>query len=203
MKKHRDSYHHGNLAESLLDAVEDLATRFGLDAVSLRACAKQIGVSPSSAFRHYPDKRALLTAFAARAVTQLTSTLDRAMQENPSFQHIAIAYVRYAIEKPALFRAMWREDTIYSSDPNYRMASTALIRRLTGGFGDALQDTDPDSLSDQELLTWSTLHGLAVLFIDGPLSNETNPAHQIATAKRVIDRLVPALQLAKQSHHNS
>jgi len=155
MKKTRDTYHHGNLAESLLDAVEDLATRFGLDAVSLRACAKQIGVSPSSAFRHYPD----------------------------------------TIEKPALFRAMWREDTIYAADENYREAPAALTRQLTAGFGDALQDCDPDNLSEQELLVWSTLHGLAVLFTDGPLNQIRDDSTRLETANRVIDQLMPALHL--------
>ena len=196
MRKHQGSYHHGNLAESLLDAVEDLASRFGLEAVSLRACAKQIGVSPSSAFRHYPDKRALLTAFAARAVTQLTAALDQAAEENPAFRNIAIAYVKYAIEKPALFRAMWREDTLYASDPTYRNATAELTSHLTGGFGDALEDADPDALSDQELLAWSTLHGLAVLFIDGPLSQTTDACNRITLAERVIDQLLPSLQLA-------
>ena len=61
-KTEKKAYHHGNLAESLLNAVDELATQFGLEAVTLRGCAKLVGVSPSSAFRHYADKRALLTA---------------------------------------------------------------------------------------------------------------------------------------------
>lgn len=203
MKKHQGSYHHGNLAESLLDAVEHFANRFGLEAVSLRACAKHIGVSPSSAFRHYPDKRALLTAFAARAVTQLTAALDHATRENPAFSHVALAYVCYAIEKPALFRAMWREDTLYANDPTYRQATAELTSRLTGGFAEVLHDADPEALSDQELLAWSTLHGLAVLFIDGPLSQDSSPHTRMATAKRVIEHLTPALQLAEPRNEST
>ncbi|MEM9601505.1 MAG: TetR/AcrR family transcriptional regulator [Pseudomonadota bacterium] len=195
MKKHRDSYHHGNLAESLLDAVEDLATRFGLEAVSLRACAKQLGVSPSSAFRHYPDKRALLTAFATRALQQLSAALAEAATNHTTFRPIALAYVRYAIEKPALFRAMWREDTIYAQDEQYRAATATLTRQLTAGFGDALRDCDPDHLSDQELLVWSTLHGLAVLFVDGPLNQVADDATRLTSAEHVIDRLIPTLDL--------
>ena len=74
-KSGKRPYHHGNLAESLLDAVDELATRFGLEAVSLRGCARLIGVAPSSAFRHYADKRALLTAFATRALNQLSEAM--------------------------------------------------------------------------------------------------------------------------------
>jgi len=32
--KKKNSYHHGNLAESLLDAVDEIATQFGLEAVT-------------------------------------------------------------------------------------------------------------------------------------------------------------------------
>ena len=81
LKKAKNSYHHGNLAESLLDAVDEIATKFGLEAVSLRACAKLVGVSPSSAFRHYADKRGLLTAFATRALHQLSEQMAMASQK--------------------------------------------------------------------------------------------------------------------------
>jgi len=81
MKKDKGTYHHGNLADSLLDAVDEIASQFGLEAVTLRACAKKIGVSPSSAFRHYSDKRDLLTAFATRALRQLASELSAANQK--------------------------------------------------------------------------------------------------------------------------
>jgi len=40
MKKDKNRYHHGHLAESLLDAVDEIATQFGLESVTLRACAK-------------------------------------------------------------------------------------------------------------------------------------------------------------------
>ena len=46
----KTGYHHGHLAESLLDAVDEIASQFGIEAVTLRACAKRLGVSPASAF---------------------------------------------------------------------------------------------------------------------------------------------------------
>ena len=110
--RHRHSekraYHHGNLAESLLNAVDELATQFGLEAVTLRGCAKLIGVSPSSAFRHYADKRALLTAFATRALHQLADTMSEARhrahrEETDAFCAVGLAYIEFALEKPALF----------------------------------------------------------------------------------------------------
>lgn len=197
MKKGKH-YHHGNLAESLLDAVDEIATQFGLEAVTLRACAKLVGVSPSSAFRHYADKRALLTAFAARALQQLTNTLATAktiahQAEGDAFQAVSLAYIQFALQKPAFFRAMWREETIYANDEAYVTATYQLRQQLQGGFADTLADSDPDALSAQELLVWSAVHGLANLFVDGPVGKGESESAKLALAKTMIRALRPAL----------
>ena len=196
--KTKKAYHHGNLAESLLEAVDELASKFGLEAVTLRGCAKLIGVSPSSAFRHYADKRALLTAFATRALNQLSNAMEAAKLEaegsgRHSFQEVGLAYVTFALEKPAFFRAMWREEAIYTSDKEYIQATKQLGQHLSGGFTKTIGDDDPDTLSAQELLAWSSVHGLANLLIDGPMAkHETQEAKQ-KLAKDMILALGPAL----------
>ncbi len=198
MKK-KKTYHHGNLAESLLDAVDEIASQFGLEAVTLRACAKLAGVSPSSAFRHYVDKRALFTAFATRALNQLTAAMSaaKAIAEKDgqdAFKAVGIAYIAFAIDKPAFFRAMWREEAIYSNDDHYRQAANNLSAQLTGGFADTIDDKDPETLSAQELLAWSAVHGLANLFVDGPVGNATPRQQKIEKAVEMIDALMPAFQ---------
>ncbi len=194
MSKSKKSYHHGNLAESLLDAVDELATKFGLEAVTLRACAKVVGVSPSSAFRHYADKRALFTAFATKAIDQITVTLDSAKslaiknKEN-EFSAVGLAYIEFALDKPAFFRAMWREEAIYTNDEKYVAATKRLSSHLQGGFANTILDDDPDSFSPEEILAWSSVHGLAHLFVDGPVDNGQSKAHKLDTARSMIDVL--------------
>lgn len=198
MNARKKTYHHGNLAESLLNAVDDIATQFGLEAVTLRGCAKRVGVAPSSAFRHYADKRALLTAFATRALQQLANALEtartRAGEDNAdAFQAVGLAYIEFALNKPAFFRAMWREETIYSDDANYVAAAQQLSAHLSGGFAQTIADNDPDNLSTQELLAWSSVHGLANLFIDGPIGNADSTAQKLTTAQAMIRTMKPAL----------
>ena len=197
-KAQKSAYHHGNLAESLLDAVDELATQFGLEAVTLRGCAKLTGVSPSSAFRHYMDKRALLTAFATRALNQLAHAMEQAKQQAlrekaNSFHEVGLAYIRFAIEKPAFFRAMWREETIYSNDEQYLKAANQLSAHLQGGFANTIEDNDPGSLSAQELLAWSAVHGLANLMIDGPVARALGKKEKLTRAREMIEALGPAL----------
>lgn len=197
IKKKRNSYHHGHLAESLLDAVDEIATQFGLEAVTLRACAKLVGVSPSSAFRHYTDKRALLTAFAARALKQLSDALGDAKkqadaEEENAFSAVCLAYISFALDKPAFFRAMWREETIYSNDEQYVAAANLLSAHLKAGFAKTIADEDPNAFSPEELLAWSSVHGLAGLFVDGPVGKGLGTSEKLDVARGMIKTMAPA-----------
>lgn len=204
MKKDKGTYHHGNLADSLLDAVDEIASQFGLEAVTLRACAKKIGVSPSSAFRHYSDKRDLLTAFATRALRQLASELSAATEKASEVNKdtdsttsadalvaVGLAYISFAIDKPAFFRAMWNEETLYTNDESYVAAADKLGSYLKGGFADAIVDTDPDSLSSEELIAWSSVHGLANLFVDGPIGKQLSREQKLTMATDMLTTLKP------------
>ncbi|MEM7259313.1 MAG: TetR/AcrR family transcriptional regulator, partial [Pseudomonadota bacterium] len=201
----KKTYHHGNLAESLLDAVDDIATRFGLEAVTLRSCAKQVGVSPSAAFRHYADKRALMTAFATRALEQLSASLSTAktaaeQQQHNAFESVTLAYVAFALDKPAFFRAMWREEGIYIEDEAYACATRTLQAKLHSGFADTLEDTDAQSLSATELLAWSSVHGLASLMVEGTVAKGKSRSEQLEQAQAMIAGLLPLTGATDRSH---
>lgn len=205
MQKEKSSYHHGHLAESLLNAVDEIATQFGLEAVTLRACAKLVGVSPSSAFRHYTDKRALLTAFATRALHQLSDAMATAKSHaqehgNNAFSAVGLAYIEFALDKPAFFRAMWREETIYSNDPDYVTAARQLGSHLQGGFAETIVDKDPDSFSPQEILAWSSVHGLANLFVEGAVGKGLGKEEKLKMAREMIRALGPALSKVREEN---
>lgn len=196
MKKGKNSYHHGNLAISLLDAVDEIASQFGLEAVTLRACAKRVGVSPSSAFRHYADKRSLMTAFATRALNQLADAMYQASQQaqkqnDDAFFAVGLAYISFALDNPALFRAMWREETIYINDEKYIAATNRLQQYLQGGFAAAIADQDPHSFSTHELLAWSSVHGLANLFVEGAIGKTEERTQKIQIAQAMLETMKP------------
>ncbi len=194
MSNKKQRYHHGHLSESLLQAVNDIASQFGIEAVTLRGCAKHVGVSPAAAFRHFQDKRALLTAFATRALNQLADTLaateEAARSANhDSFHAVGMAYISFALENPALFRAMWREETIYSRDEDYLAAAERLVGYLKEGFAGTIEDEDPNDFSPHEMLAWSSVHGMANLFVDGPIASQMQQEQKIQLAESVLSEL--------------
>ncbi|MDH3728781.1 MAG: TetR/AcrR family transcriptional regulator, partial [Myxococcales bacterium] len=107
MSANRHPYHHGNLREALLDAAFRLVDSEGPDAVSMRALAREAGVSSAAPFRHFSDKRVLLDAVAERTRAELDRKLDKAAARDADaltqFRAMTVAYVRFAAEHPRLF----------------------------------------------------------------------------------------------------
>ncbi|MFK8080526.1 MAG: hypothetical protein AB8B97_09590 [Granulosicoccus sp.] len=65
---------------------------------------------------------------------------------------------------------MWSEETLYTGHSDYIKAFDTLSANPKGGFANSIPDTDPTSLSTEELLAWSSVHGLAHLFVNGPVA---------------------------------
>ena len=104
---------------------------------------------------------------------------------------VGLAYIRFAIDKPAFFRAMWREETIYTNDAHYRASADRLSAILKAGFADTLHDTDPLALSTEELLAWSSVHGLANLYVDSPVGYGKTRKEKLQAAAQMIQTLKP------------
>lgn len=164
-------YHHGNLREALLGAVTDIVREQGLDGVTIRGAARRAGVSHTAAFRHFTDKRSLLTAFAVRSARAMAAFMDAEADEarDPGERVLALGlrYVRFAVEQPGAFRAIFRGEAVNAADSDYRAATALLQARLS--TGDPVADAD-GALAPEALLAWSTVHGLATLWVDGSLS---------------------------------
>ncbi|MEW8587117.1 MAG: TetR-like C-terminal domain-containing protein, partial [Candidatus Thiodiazotropha sp.] len=116
----------------------------------------------------------------------------QAQEEGGDALHaVCMAYVRFALTKPAFFRAMWREEMIYSRDADYLAATERLAGYLQEGFVKTIADEDPCDFSPQELLAWSAVHGLACLFVDGPVAREKEREDKLQLTDTVLRQLLP------------
>ena len=66
-------YHHGNLRQALLDAAERTVRERGVEALSLRELAREVGVSHGAPRRHFPDRQALLDAHDEAVVSAVAA----------------------------------------------------------------------------------------------------------------------------------
>lgn len=189
-------YHHGNLRQTLLEIVLKMVAVDGPEAVSARAAAKAAGVAPAAVYRHFPDKRAFLTACAAEGFRRMAMAIDARKAEtgsNPMHQFRAVGegYLSFSMEEPNLFRLMFRGELIDMEDPDL-VAASALVNDLTSIGTETLGDPETDTM----VLGWAVVHGLATLALDSQLDAilPDAPTARKEGLLRVIRRIGPALE---------
>jgi AcrR family transcriptional regulator len=175
-------YHHGDLRAALVRAAMELLEESGETALSLRAVARCAGVSPAAPYRHYADREALVSAVATVGYRELAERLAAA-HASPStpeeLARVAVAYVQFALDRPALFRIMFGEPC--DGDNDERDAATAAVTHYVRAI---VERTFPQA--DAEALAtavWALVHGLAFLHLDGKLD---------ASSPSVVDERVTA-----------
>jgi AcrR family transcriptional regulator len=190
MPKSDDTYHHGDLRAACLRAARQLLEEDGSAALSVRAVARRAGVSPTAPYRHFAERDALVSAVAAEGYVELTGQLGAAhpSPSTPSdLAAVALAYVRFALDHPAMFRLMFAEPC----DPGSaeRVAATAVISEYVGGIvRRAFPGADPDAMSTG---VWALVHGLAFLYLDGKL-DASEPEVVAARVRAVVHQLASA-----------
>ena len=171
------NYHHGNLRAELLEAAISQLRNAEIEELSLRALARDLGVSQTAPYRHFSDKGELLAAMAARGYRDLLTALQRSSETCnglPDEQLIAFAhaYVNYAAANPQLFKLIFGPATQPAEKyPELRAASRDTLRLVQ----DILQQgIDAGVFQQGENAAylanagWSGIHGLATLLIDIP-----------------------------------
>ena len=180
----RTSYRHGDLRRALIEAGVTLAQEGGPNAVVLREATRRVGVSPNAAYRHFADRQALLDAVCSHCQALVARAIEADQARVPPtdsiesarlrFRAVGTGYLRFALEEPGQFQ------TAFSASSDMESATSA-ARAGDSGFTPfqlltlALDDLVAVGLLPAErrpateFLAWSAVHGLAELFIDGPL----------------------------------
>ena len=77
-KKTAKTYHHGDLREALIKAGLTILEKDGVEALTLRACARKAGVSHAAPQHHFAGIDDLLAEIAATGFEDFVESLDQA-----------------------------------------------------------------------------------------------------------------------------
>ncbi|WP_167102322.1 TetR/AcrR family transcriptional regulator [Mycobacterium sp. DL592] len=192
------SYHHGNLRQALLEHGVELARTGGPDAVVLRDVQRLAGVSNSAAYRHYADRHALLAAVQVYGMGQLGDAMLESLAAVPNrgprdrralarFRATGQAYIDFALAEPGLFRTAFAPEGPHPSNEAvqpgrhpYQILSACVDDLVTAGVLTASRRDGVDEAA------WAAVHGLATLFLDGPLAQADAQRKQLI-ADRLFD----------------
>jgi AcrR family transcriptional regulator len=154
-------YHHGDLHNALRDAARSILEKEGLSALTLRAVARQVGVSHAAPYRHFASHEALLVELASEGFEELRGELvaagSRPGLEDDRIASIGGAYMRFVARRPAVVRLMFGPQ-LPNRDAFPELAAAA----------DAVGTEIGTALNDPALglAVWAAVHGLAMLILE-------------------------------------
>ena len=171
-------YHHGNLRRALLEEAERTLRERGVDALSLRELAREIGVSHGAPRRHFADRQALLDALAEAGFERLGTDLRKAVAGAGDdfvgrLRAATAAHVRFAIRDSDLLELMFAGKHRDGAEPLQEAAERAfsvMLELIHQGQADGfLEAGDPQRVG---LVLFATMQGIAALVVGGMVRPE-------------------------------
>ncbi|MEV4224380.1 TetR/AcrR family transcriptional regulator [Nonomuraea sp. NPDC049725] len=90
--------HRAQTRDRILQAVSRLSRVQGIDAISMTDVAGEAGITRTVLYNYYPDKAALLLAFAERVTSYFIDSYERGLPEDASPADRLRAFVRLQLE---------------------------------------------------------------------------------------------------------
>jgi AcrR family transcriptional regulator len=177
MSTKKNTYHHGDLRQVLLDHARAMLREDGLPGLSLRKLAERANVSRMAPYHHFADKNELLCAIAEEGFTYWHKMAQEVfyredLSPREKFALFIRAYIGYAADNPELYdmmfgRTIWQKNLATASLKEEAYPCFQFQVQMTKSFqrhGILPAEQDPLRLAQ---VTWATMHGMARLLIDG------------------------------------
>ena len=195
--KKSDTYHHGNLKESLVTTALEMLDQDGLEAITLRELASRLGTSRSAIYRHFKGKNDLMRAVILEGFIKLDQALAPHFNNSEKpllerFHGMGASYTTFATSNPNLYRLLFGPDMSQEREEVCQEERPDLHKLLNNNADDTILNAEPEDAfhrlvkiiieaQQKELFKegdpvlfataiWSLLHGLSMLAIDGHLS---------------------------------
>jgi AcrR family transcriptional regulator len=190
-------YHHGNLRAELLDRAAQVVSERGVDALSLRELARDLGVSHAAPRRHFADRQALLDALAEEGFVRLGAALRAAVDGagtacDARLKALAAAYVGFATRHAALLDLMFaskhragNSDVHTAADQAFEAPMQVIADAQRTG---ELAPGDPERVAT---LAFATMQGLTALANGGMLAADELDAIVTGAVDQLLDGLRP------------
>jgi AcrR family transcriptional regulator len=184
----KQSYHHGDLQQKLLDEATLMIEESGIEGLSLRKLALRVGVSRTAPYHHFKDKHELLCAIAENGYKirneQALAILNNQSQSvRDKFHFFVHDYVRFAYENQELYelmfgRAIWKQQNSTQALRDVAYPCFQHQLDMTKSWQEnGLIKSDENTLRLAQVI-WGTVHGIAKLLIDG-IYTQTSQVEEI------------------------
>lgn len=181
------------LRQLIRHTVLELVHKEGLQQLTARKIARQIGYSPGTLYNLYTDMDSLiqdvnrmtlqdLRQYCLDLITPLPVGIDRIMA-------LAHGYYDYACTARAAWMLLFRPIEVPDWAPDYRQSLRELFDILARTLSECCGHDQQDALTQTHLF-WGSLHGITMLALDGRLD-----LVGAADPRALVSRLVTNIQI--------
>ena len=159
----KNSYHHGNLKEAIIEEALNLLNSNIKNDFSFRLISRNLGVVSSAPYNHFKDKSDLLKELIELGINKLLKNMEKEKNKSelPSEQLLLIAksYLNFAIKNKALYNLMFGENNKDLLDLTYKVVlqfEKIISEKFKAGKRVNL------TVKGSSITAWSMMHGLAI-----------------------------------------
>jgi len=176
-----------NVRAELLHAAVEILDKDGPDALQTRKIASAAGTSTMAVYTHFGGMPALIAAVADEGLRQFDAALTMAPTSDPVADLMAtgIAYRRYAIERPHMYRLMFGSTSAHGINapahdlltltvaeindhyPSFAHVVRGVHRCMLAGRIAAGSASDDATVVAVAAQFWSSIHGFVMLELAG------------------------------------
>jgi AcrR family transcriptional regulator len=186
----RESYHHGDLRNALLEAALELVRERRSTHFSLRDLAGRVGVTQSAIYRHFNDLDDLLSTRCREGFDAFAETERQVIAASPDpsvrLRGLVRAYIHFATSNPAYLRIMFdsgfanRPENIGRARPTFEYLED-VIAEIGGGR---------DGAFEKAVAIWASIHGLSALMLSGQLGAVLQKPARAARLEQTVMELI-------------
>ena len=188
------------MKRALLEAATKLLDADGIAAVTIRAVAREVGVSHAAPVNHYKNRSALLTAIAAVEFEAMRADIEKRLKRpdlSPAdrIEVIPSAMLDYGLQHPNRYQLLWHREQVDYADPRILQVTDSIYYGLCNEIKAALPDAniDPDTVA---ISLWSMVHGYVDMRLNGMFLDKTDTATGLPRKRAMLDLLRVSLGLS-------
>ena len=197
-RKPLNTYHHGDLRDALVQAALHEVELGGPEAVNISALAKKLGVSQPAPYRHFADRKALLTAVTAEAFRQFSASLRESItrpSKRSKLSRLAQAALAFGLRRNGIYRLMFASRIMACAPKDgelHKAASETFALVL-----EALEAPAIGLLRERHALQiWAALHGVVMLAEQGLLTGQAAQVTREELVEDIVEQTKMSLSLA-------
>src|SRR5260370_32787049 len=198
VRKPLNTYLHGELRDALVQAALREAEQGGPEGISLKALAKELGVSQPAPYRHFADREALLEAVTAAAFRQFSAILREAIvkpSKRSKLSRFAQATLAFGLRRNGIYRLMFASRTMACAPKNGELHSAAM--ETFGLLLEALEAPAIGLIRERHALKiWAALHGVVMLAEQGLLTGQVARISREELVEDIVEETKLALSVA-------